>query len=425
MHDEEYERYLNTLNEMAGNAQPEGQSQEALLQQIAMLTQQMNAMTQQMAMMQQQLAGQKQRSNSNSQQRESREPTALQLLEELRRDYAKSKNGKLTPRHFIILRNPEVQKLMTSNDIDMIGGWRVPDEHNRPIKGLMQCAARLGYPDAQMELCRFFWNNNTIFVGPISYEDFKFSAEAIINDHRTLFTRQLIYDVVIPYFQEVVLRGNISFEDVGEWLNDLLMKLSSSEGIYCIRQCIELMVYKNKLPINQVAKCIDHINMAYAKYLLGNVYLSHDSYLDMPKARVYFLQALKLNRNPQLYDGSSGVNLEEIIKGINRARWKFIYTYHEGLARVQNEQLQFGFVDEKGEEVIPCQWKLAKDFSGGLAPVKNEQDKWGYIDKTGKVVIPYQFKDAESFDGGWAHIVSEHWGSGLINHDVSHFIPDK
>ena len=208
MHDEEYDRYLNALNEEASNAQPENLSQEALLQQIAMLTQQMNAMTQQMANMQQQLAGQKQDRNSRqtprNQQRENRGPTAWQLLDELRTDYAKSKNGKLTVRHFIILRNPEVQELMTSTDIDMIGGWNILDEHFHYIKGLMQRAARLGYSDAQNQLCMSYIRNDTTSYGLINYEDFKFSAEATINREDLQS-----YPIVATYFEKVVLKENL------------------------------------------------------------------------------------------------------------------------------------------------------------------------------------------------------------------------
>jgi hypothetical protein len=46
-----------------------------------------------------------------------------------------------------------------------------------------------------------------------------------------------------------------------------------------------------------------------------------------------------------------------------------------------------GFVDEGGNEVIPCMYFDAKPFSGGKAEVQEEKDgKWKTIDRNGKTV---------------------------------------
>ena len=46
----------------------------------------------------------------------------------------------------------------------------------------------------------------------------------------------------------------------------------------------------------------------------------------------------------------------------------------------------YGFTDETGKVVIPCQWKDAESFSEGLARVKDANGKWHKIEKTGRIV---------------------------------------
>ena len=60
-----------------------------------------------------------------------------------------------------------------------------------------------------------------------------------------------------------------------------------------------------------------------------------------------------------------------------------------------------GFINMKGEEVIPCIYEDSKPFSEGLAAVERK-DKWGFIDTAGKLVIPFNLYDANSFQNGRA-----------------------
>lgn len=63
-----------------------------------------------------------------------------------------------------------------------------------------------------------------------------------------------------------------------------------------------------------------------------------------------------------------------------------------------NVFLRYGYINTKGQEVIPIQFESAQDFSGGLAAVgqfyavmnSEEVYKQGWIDTSGKLVIPYQ-----------------------------------
>ena len=73
------------------------------------------------------------------------------------------------------------------------------------------------------------------------------------------------------------------------------------------------------------------------------------------------------------------------------------------LMRIQEDE-KYGFADESGKVVIPCEWDYAFCFSEGLAKVTDADGKCGFIDKTGKVVIPCQWEDAWSFSEGLAQV---------------------
>jgi len=63
-----------------------------------------------------------------------------------------------------------------------------------------------------------------------------------------------------------------------------------------------------------------------------------------------------------------------------------------------------GYIDIKGNIIIPLQFMYAEDFSEGLARVCDENGLWGFIDKTGKYVIEPQFVWAGDFNEGVAAV---------------------
>lgn len=71
----------------------------------------------------------------------------------------------------------------------------------------------------------------------------------------------------------------------------------------------------------------------------------------------------------------------------------------QALARV-NHKRDFGFINKKGEMVIPAKFDKAGDFSDGLAAAYD--GGWGYIDPSGAWAIQPQFDKAKSFDHGVA-----------------------
>ncbi len=92
---------------------------------------------------------------------------------------------------------------------------------------------------------------------------------------------------------------------------------------------------------------------------------------------------------------------------------------------------KYGFIDTKGNFLIPPTFTSAENFSEGMAAVyvggrsfiygesgqhiSLEGGKWGYIDRTGEIKIPPQFGEAAQFNEGLAFVAGdighkEAWG---------------
>ncbi|MCB9357734.1 MAG: WG repeat-containing protein [Calditrichaeota bacterium] len=78
---------------------------------------------------------------------------------------------------------------------------------------------------------------------------------------------------------------------------------------------------------------------------------------------------------------------------------KLAQEFSEGLAAVPNAEKKFGFINERGETVIPHQFDNAHVFQEGLAAAEINE-KWGFIDKTGKWVIEPQYVWTDKFVNG-------------------------
>ncbi len=60
---------------------------------------------------------------------------------------------------------------------------------------------------------------------------------------------------------------------------------------------------------------------------------------------------------------------------------------------------KYGYINNKGEIIIPCQFDSVLSFSDGLAPIYLDS-LWGFIDINGKIVIPPKFKEVNRFSDG-------------------------
>jgi len=79
--------------------------------------------------------------------------------------------------------------------------------------------------------------------------------------------------------------------------------------------------------------------------------------------------------------------------------------FSEGRA-VTNTWKGMGFIDTKGEMVIPPIYEKTESFSEGLAVIQSKGN-FGYIDASGTVVLPPIFKTAFSFHEGLAYVETD------------------
>lgn len=133
---------------------------------------------------------------------------------------------------------------------------------------------------------------------------------------------------------------------------------------------------------------------------------------------------------PMFIDKKGKVVLSEELRKYNILEQPEKVEFWDGLAKVVlNGKL--GFINKKGEEIIPCIYEqivyiysddfknksnaddtaaFATYFSEGLACVKKD-GKWGFINMKGEEVIPFEFDDANYFSEGLAPVKKDGiWG---------------
>lgn len=89
-------------------------------------------------------------------------------------------------------------------------------------------------------------------------------------------------------------------------------------------------------------------------------------------------------------------------------QWDEIRPYCEGMACVKKDG-KYGFINEQGELVIPCEYISARDFSEGFAAVSQDyygSRYWDFVDKTGKCFHSkiWHWKWVWDFKGGVAKV---------------------
>jgi len=84
---------------------------------------------------------------------------------------------------------------------------------------------------------------------------------------------------------------------------------------------------------------------------------------------------------------------------------------------------RWGFIDKKGNEVVPPKYLKAEDCSDGLAKVGLYSDYannytglvWGFVNMKGEEITPFEYYDATSFSEGLAAVRLPQKGWGYIN----------
>ena len=106
-------------------------------------------------------------------------------------------------------------------------------------------------------------------------------------------------------------------------------------------------------------------------------------------------------------NGEQGGDVEitaELSEAVHR--YDVVSSFHEGLSAVCKND-KWGYINSKGEEVIPCKYAGACDFSEGLACVYLEGDDMpiAFIDKKNNIVIDGFFGDSAQGGGGYFPII--------------------
>lgn len=78
----------------------------------------------------------------------------------------------------------------------------------------------------------------------------------------------------------------------------------------------------------------------------------------------------------------------------------------KALASVVDDDKMYGFINEKGEMVIPAKFEKTGNFSDNLAAASNG-DHWGFIDTKGAWAIEPKFDHVKPFDSGVALVELE------------------
>ena len=86
------------------------------------------------------------------------------------------------------------------------------------------------------------------------------------------------------------------------------------------------------------------------------------------------------------------------------AKWKYIWGFHDGLARVCSKDGKYGFIDKTGNTEIAPIYEYADDFHEGLSLVSDKTGNYGYLDLSGKLAIPIQIERAHRFSEGLAAV---------------------
>jgi hypothetical protein len=135
-----------------------------------------------------------------------------------------------------------------------------------------------------------------------------------------------------------------------------------------------------------------------------------------------FTDKLAVVKSNKLYGYIDGTGNQVVAPKYTKAE-----DFSEGLAMVVSPEHKYGFVDTGGNEIIPCRYDFAYSFSEGLAAVNmggryEEPDdfikhtfgiydhvvftggKWGFVDTKGNQVIPLQYDNVDSFKNGKATV---------------------
>ncbi|MBE5741035.1 MAG: WG repeat-containing protein [Clostridiales bacterium] len=93
--------------------------------------------------------------------------------------------------------------------------------------------------------------------------------------------------------------------------------------------------------------------------------------------------------------------MSEIRNKLNK-KYDGVAEVSDGMFRVFDKQ-QWGFTNDKGEEIVKPQYSDSRAFHEGFAGVMKD-GKWAFIDKSGKVICDFIYDKVRDFSGGLAEV---------------------
>lgn len=101
--------------------------------------------------------------------------------------------------------------------------------------------------------------------------------------------------------------------------------------------------------------------------------------------------------------------------------YSFIDDFNEGMAAAYKPGGGMGYINTKGDAVVPLQYKILTMLGGvkcvnGLMPVQESGNKIGFFNKAGKQIVPFMYASVSNFSEGLA-LVRRVWDgkAGFIN----------
>ena len=221
--------------------------------------------------------------------------------------------------------------------------------------------------------------------------------KSLYNSQQSQGISETLQNFIDSMVEEIVLEGK-PFDTQRKYLK----KFSENEGMDYER--LEADVYTLIEMLNRIKTSHDDFMVKLAEEKSKDCYLSpsvvsnilsilsdSDSIGNVSKTEIDEEYLLDNNRQ-QLYriirDGKFGFE-DESGKIVIPCEWSYADAFTDGLA-VIGKNKKYGVIDYGGNIVTPCKWQYAF-VSEGMICVRNDDAHYGFHDRKGKEVIPCQY----------------------------------
>lgn len=311
----------------------------------------------------------------------------------------------------------EDPQALYTKGIDYLTGKTVERSYTKARFFLLK-AASLDHLDAQIKLADTYYEIE--YGNPQIKEAFKWYSKAFMlaeSTHRV--NTHLFYRLGYMY---------IHHEGIG-WGQE-----TREKGIKLLKRAVEQpkeFVDRNAaFELGEYYRTID--------YTIAEQYYKVANEMGHPKASNALMILHFFNQKSLLQDMLHSIELDGKYGFVNYkgdivipCKWDWVEEFAEGSACVsyENEEDGYiektGYIDKTGRLIMPYKLGAGLPFSEGLAAVQNQNGKYGFINEKGQLVIPYKWQDANSFSEGLAPVTDANNLLGFIDTNGTLVIPCK